>query len=122
MPPDHTMPRGDNESSDKYNEETDTHCPLAELLEQFWQLQDQFSSLKSVTHPPTHMPEFMQLTDKLQHLTMMLQPHLTHQSNEEPMHKTMQAYMNTLHTTQKQTLPQPCFRISTHLMDKTHQS
>ena len=33
VPPEHTMPRGDNESSDKYCEETDTHYPLAELLE-----------------------------------------------------------------------------------------
>ena len=32
-PLEHTMPEGDSESSDKYREETDTHCPLAELLE-----------------------------------------------------------------------------------------
>ena len=34
LPPKHTMPRGENESSDKYCEQTDTHHPLAELLEQ----------------------------------------------------------------------------------------
>ena len=62
--PDHTMPGRDNKSSDEYSEEADTHYPLAELLEQF-QLQDQFVCLKSATHPPTHMPELMQLTDKL---------------------------------------------------------
>ena len=37
-PPEHAMPWGDNESSDEYCEETDTCHPLAELLEQFWQL------------------------------------------------------------------------------------
>ena len=36
--PDHTMSGGDNESSNEYREKIDTHCPLAELLEQFWQL------------------------------------------------------------------------------------
>ena len=56
-PPDHTMPRGDNESFNEYSEETHTCCPLAELLEQFWQLQDQFLYLKSAIHPPTHMAE-----------------------------------------------------------------
>ena len=67
VPPDHTMPRGDNESYD-------TPCPLTELLQLFWQLQDQFACLKSATHPPAHTPELMKLTDKLQYLTMMLQP------------------------------------------------
>ena len=51
--PDHTMPKGDSESSDEYSDETDTHCHLAELLKQFWQLKDQFTSLKCATHPPT---------------------------------------------------------------------
>ena len=51
-----------------------TLTPLAELLKQFWQLKDQFASLKSPTHPPTLMAELMQHTNKLQHLTMMLQP------------------------------------------------
>ena len=77
MPPDHTMPRGDNESSNKYSEKTDTCHPLTELLEQFWQLQDQLAHLKSATYPSTDTPELMQLTDKLQHLTMMLQQHPT---------------------------------------------
>ena len=48
-PPEHTMLEGDIESSDEYCEETDTLHPLAELLEQFWQLKDQFPSLKSTT-------------------------------------------------------------------------
>ena len=55
VPPDHTMPRGDYESFDEYSEETHTSYPLAELLEQLWQLQDQFAHLKSATHLPTHV-------------------------------------------------------------------
>ena len=65
VPPEHIMPKGDNESSDEYCEETDTHCPLAELLEQFWQLKDQFASLKSTTPQSTPTAELTQLTDKL---------------------------------------------------------
>ena len=70
------MPEGDNESSDKYCEEADSHHPLAELLEQFWYLKDQFASLKATTPKCTPTVEMAQLTHKLQHLTMMLQPHL----------------------------------------------
>ena len=96
MPLDHIISKGDNQLSDEYSKETDTCCPLNELLEQFWQLHDQFSHLKSATHPPTPMAELTQLTDKLQHLTMMLQPHPAPMPNEEPVHKTMQAYTDTL--------------------------
>ena len=35
MPPEHPMPEGDNESPNAYCEESDTHCPLAKLIEQF---------------------------------------------------------------------------------------
>ena len=49
-PPDHIMPKGDNESSDEYSEGTVTCHPLAILLEQFQQLKDKFTSLKSATH------------------------------------------------------------------------
>ena len=93
------MPKGDNGSSDKYSEETDTCSPLVELLEQFQQLKDQFANLKSTTPQSTPMAELMQLTDKLQHLTMMLQLHSVPQLDEEPVHKTIQAYMDTLHAT-----------------------
>ena len=41
-----TMPRQDNESSGEYSEETEMHHPLAELQEQFWQLQEQFAHLE----------------------------------------------------------------------------
>ena len=64
--------------------ESHTHHPLAELLKQFWQLQDQFTHLKFATHPPTHTTELNQLTDKLQNLTMMLQLHQSSQPNKEP--------------------------------------
>ena len=47
MPLDHTMPERDNDSFNEYCEETDTHHPLADLLEQFQQLMNQFESLKS---------------------------------------------------------------------------
>ena len=57
--------------------------------------------LKSTTpHIHTHIEELLQLTDKLQHLTMVLQPALPHQSSEELVHKTMQACTDTLHATQ----------------------
>ena len=41
-----------------------------------------------------------QLTDKLQHLTMTLQT--SSQSSEEPVHKTMQAYTDTLCATERE--------------------
>ena len=66
------MPEGDSESSDEYCDETDTHHPFAELLEGFWQLKDQFTSLKSTTPQSTPTTELTQLTDKLQHLTLIL--------------------------------------------------
>ena len=67
VPLKHPMPEEDNESSDEY--------PLDEHLEQFKQLKDQFANLKSTTPQFTPTAELTQLTDKLQHLTMMLQPH-----------------------------------------------
>ena len=93
------MTEGDNDSSYGYREETDTHCPLADLLEQFQQLTNQFANLKSNTALSIPTEELSQLTDKLQHPTMLLQP--APQSIEEPVHKTMQAYTDTLCTTQE---------------------
>ena len=49
-----------------------------------------------IPHTTTNLS---QLTEKLQHLTMALQP--VPQSSEEPVHKTMQAYAETLHATQR---------------------
>ena len=94
------MPEGDNDSFDEFCEETDTCCPYAELLEQFKQFKNQFVSLKSTTPQSTSTEELSQLTDKLQHLNMMPQPAL--QSSEEPVHKTMQAYTDTLHAMQRE--------------------
>ena len=73
-PTEHPMLEEDNELSDEYCEQTDTCHPLAEILEKFCQIKDQFISLKSTTPESTPTAELSQLTDKLQHLTMMLQP------------------------------------------------
>ena len=100
--PEHTMPRGDNESYDEYCEETDTHHPLAKLLEQFLQLKDQFSSLKSTTHHSTSTAELTQLTDELPHLSMMIQLLSAPQHSKEPVHKTFQVCMDTLCATQRE--------------------
>ena len=51
-PPDHIMPKGDNESSDEYSEETVTCHPLAILLEQFQQLQQIYQL--EICHPLTY--------------------------------------------------------------------
>ena len=72
MPQDHTVPEEDNESSNGYCEETDTYHPLADLLEQFQQLKNQFASLKPNTPQSTPTEELLQLIDKLQNLTMVL--------------------------------------------------
>ena len=90
----------DSDLSDKYCEETDTCHPLADLLEQFQQLTNKFASLKSSTSQSTPT-ELSQLIDKLQYLTMALQP-APPQSSEELVHKTMQVYTDTLHVTQKE--------------------
>ena len=49
MPQDHPLPKGNNDSSNEYYEETDTNHPLVDLLEQLQQLKNQFASLKSNT-------------------------------------------------------------------------
>ena len=77
-----------------------TLIPLADLLQQFQQLKNQFANLKFNTPQSTPTEELLHLTDELQHLTMVLQP--AHQSSEESVHKTMQAYTYTLCTTQRQ--------------------
>ena len=102
VPPDHIMLRHDSDSSDEYSEETDTHHPLAELLEQFWQLQDQLAYLKSATHLPINTAELTQSADKLQHFTMMLQPHPTPHLKENPTHMTVHAYMDTVYATDRE--------------------
>ena len=118
MPQDHPVLEGDNDSSDEYCKETDNCHPLTDLLEQFQQLKNQFASLKSNTPQSTSTEELSQFTDKLQHLTMALQP--APQSSEEPVHKTIQVYMEILCTTQGYPVSQqPCSKISPYLMAKT---
>ena len=46
-------PDEESESSDEYSEGPDTCHPLAELQEQFWQIQDQFALTWNL--PPTHL-------------------------------------------------------------------
>ena len=75
---------------------------MAELQEKFPQLQDQLAHLEPAPHPPAHMAELMQLTDKLQHLTMTLKLLPNPHPNEEPVHTTMQTYTDTLHATQRE--------------------
>ena len=59
------------------------------------------TNLPTWSLPPTYVVELTQLTDRLQHLTMILKPHPTPQAKEEPVHTTMQVYTDTLHTTQR---------------------
>ena len=84
-PQDDPVLEGDNGSSDEYCEENDTWHPLADLLVQFQQLKNQFANLKTKTPQSTPTEELSQLTDKLQHLTMVLQP--APQSSEKPVGK-----------------------------------
>ena len=91
---------GNNGSSDKYCKENDTCHSLADLLEQFHQLKNQFASLKSNISQSTSNEDILQSTDKLEHLTMVLQP--GSQSGEEPVHNTMQTYKDTLYAIQRE--------------------
>ena len=117
VPPELTNPRGDNDSSDKYCEETDTPCPFPELLEHFWQLLDQSTSLKSTTPQSTPMSELMQLTDKLS-LTMMLQLHSAPSLMRN--HCTKQAGIHRhIECNTKRIKPHHDCGISPHSMDKT---
>ena len=107
VPPEHSMPEGDNELSDEYCEETDTCHPLFELLEQSHQLKDQFVSLKSNTLQSTPRAVLPQLTDKLQHHTRMLKPAPSPVRNQctKPCRPTWTPC--TQHR-ENQTSPQPC--------------
>ena len=53
VPLEHPMLEEGKESSDEYGEETDTCCPLGELLEQFSQLKDRFAKL-IIYYSPIH--------------------------------------------------------------------
>ena len=100
MQQDHPVVEGENDSSNEHCEETNTIHPLADLLEQSVQLKNQIASLKSTTPQSTPTEELVQPTDKLQCLAMVL--HQASHSNEEPVHKTMQIYMDTLFTTKRE--------------------
>ena len=87
MPQDHPMPEGDNDSSDKYCEETDTHHPLADPLEQFQQIKNQFASLKSTT--PQSTPPKSCCRSQINYSTSPWHSNQLPLSSEEPVHKTM---------------------------------
>ena len=55
-------------------------------------------SLKSASPKSIPTPELLKLTDRLEHLTMMLIP--VPQPSKELIHKTIHTYKDTLHTTQ----------------------
>ena len=123
VPLEHPMSEEDNETSDEHCEEANTPYPLAELLEQIWQLIDQITYLKSTTHRSTPTTELTQLTDKLQHVTMMLKLHSALQSSEKPVHKPMQAYTDAQCTTQRESnLTTTMLQDIPHLMGRTPQS
>ena len=122
MPQDHPMLEKDNNSSDEYCEETDTCHPLANLLEQFQQLKKQFTSLKTSTPHSTPTEELSQLTDKLQHLNMMLQPAPPSPVKSQYTRPCSHTQTPCMQHKGNQISPLPCSRISPHLMDKTLQS
>ena len=99
-PPGHTMPRRDNESSDKYSEEPNIYHPLDKLQKQFWKLQEQLTHLEPATHPHTYMAKLMQLTDKLHHLTMTVLPHQTPSLERNQYTHLLQSCTDTLCATQ----------------------
>ena len=104
-------------------EETVTLHSLAELLEKFQQLKEQFATFKCTTPQSTPTKELMQLTDKLQHLTMILQLHSAPQSSEDQCTKPCRHTQRTcVQHRENQTSPQPCSKVSPHLMDRTPQS
>ena len=123
MPQEDTMPKWDNESSDKYCEETDICHSLAELLEQLQQMKDQFASLKFTTLQSTPIAELMQLIDKLQHLAMILQLHSSPNLMRNQCTKLCRhTWIPWAWHRENHTSPCPCCRISPHLTYRTHQS
>ena len=120
MPQDHPMPEEDNDSPNEYKE-TDTHCPLADLLEQFQQIKKQFASLTLALPSPHPQKKLLQLPDKLQHLIMMLQPA---PSPLKSQYTRQCSHTQTPYTQHKgnQISLLPCSKISPHLMGKTLQS
>ena len=99
----------------------DTCYPFTDLLEQFQQLKNQFAISKSNTPQSTPTEEQSQITDKIQHLTMVLQPVPIAVRNQctRPCRCTwtpcMQHRVNPISS-------QPCSKISPHLKCKTLQS
>ena len=119
---DHPLPEGDNDLSNEYCEETDTCHHLAVLLEQYQQLKNQFTSLKSNTPQSTPTEELPQLRDKIQHLTMALQPAPHSPVRSQCIRPWRHTQTPCAQPRGIQISPQPSSKISPHLMGKTLQS
>ena len=120
-PQDHPMLEGDNDSSNEYCEKTETYCPLADLLQQFQQQKKQFASLKTNIPQSTSIEELSWLTDKLQHLTMTLQP-TSHPVKNQYTRPYRHTWTPCVQHKGNQIFSLPCSKISPHLMDKTLKS
>ena len=60
---------------------------------------------------PAHIKELANLTEKLQKLALMLHPHPTDRPVDEPIHRAMQQYTDTLCVTKWQRTSQnPSYR------------
>ena len=119
VPPDHTLPGASNESSNKYSAEMDTCHPSAELLEQFWQHQDQSTTSNLL---PTHLhtcQSWCSLQINCNTLLWQSNP----QPNKEPLHKICRhAWKPCKPCRENQTSQWPSHRIFQNLMDRTSQS
>ena len=92
----HSTPDLNSETTAGYPEDTNPQRDLMQLQEHFKQLKERLNQLGPTTNLPTHVEELAHLTEKLQQLAMMLQPHSPCRPVEEPIHTTMQQYTNTL--------------------------
>ena len=72
-PPNCSMPEQDSESFTKYSKDPDPGHDLAELQEHFKQLQEWLDKLEPTANPHAHAKELVQLTGKVQQLTVTLQ-------------------------------------------------
>ena len=73
----HSIPEQGSESSAKYSEDPNPWHDLAELQEQFQQLQEWHTQLEPTSNPHIHAEELAQLIDKLQQLAITPQQHPT---------------------------------------------
>ena len=117
----HTMPRWKSESSEEYSEEPDTHCHLASLQEEFWQLQDQLSHLE----PATTILHIWQSWHSLQihcNTSLWQSIHIQPPSLKRNLKRNYASIRRHLACHRgRQTSPHPYSWISPHSIDKTAQ-